>query len=77
MVARITDVGWTPYFSLISALVTDVGSAVSHGAVVAREYGLPAVLNTGDATRRLRTGDRVFVNADDGSVRVLERNSCS
>jgi pyruvate,water dikinase len=46
LIAPVTDVGWTPYFSLIAGLVTDIGSAVSHGAVVAREYGLPAVVNT-------------------------------
>ncbi len=50
LIAPITDVGWTPYFSLIAGLATDVGSAVSHGAVVAREYGLPAVVNLRVAT---------------------------
>ena len=74
LVAGITDVGWTPYFAIISGLVTDVGSAVSHGAVVAREYGLPAVLNTRDATRRLRTGDRVRLDGDTGLIEILERS---
>lgn len=73
LVAAITDVGWTPYFAVISGLVTDVGSAVSHGAVVAREYGLPAVLNTGNATTVLRTGDRVRLDGDRGAVEVLDR----
>ncbi|MDG2304993.1 MAG: PEP/pyruvate-binding domain-containing protein [Candidatus Binatia bacterium] len=72
LVAAITDVGWTPYFAIIAGLVTDVGSAVSHGAVVAREYGLPAVLNTGNATRVLRTGDRVRLDGDAGTVEVME-----
>ena len=70
LIAPITDVGWTPYFSLIAGLVTDVGSAVSHGAVVAREYGLPAVVNTRTATRVFRTGDVVVVDAERGIVRL-------
>ena len=70
LVAPITDVGWTPYFSLISGLVTDIGSAVSHGAVVAREFGLPAVANTRFATQVFKTGDRVVLDADQGIVRV-------
>ena len=61
-----------PYFSVIAGLVTDVGSAVSHGAVVAREYGLPAVLNTGNATSALQTGDRVRLDGDRGTIEILE-----
>ncbi len=71
LVAPVTDVGWTPYFTLIAALVTDIGSSVSHGAVVAREYGLPCVVNTRGATRVLRTGDRVRVDGDRGTVTLL------
>lgn len=73
LVAPVTDVGWTPYFAVISALVTDIGSSVSHGAVVAREYGLPCVVNTLVATRVLRTGDRVRVDGDRGLVTVLDQ----
>lgn len=73
LVSSITDVGWTPYFAIIAGLVTDVGSAVSHGAVVAREYGLPAVLNTRNGTTRLQTGDRVRLDGDTGIVELLER----
>ena len=72
LVAPITDVGWTPYFSLIAGLVTDVGSAVSHGAVVAREYGLPAVVNTRTATRVFRTGDWIVLDGERGIVRLAE-----
>jgi pyruvate,water dikinase len=72
LVAPITDVGWTPYFAIIAGLVTDVGSAVSHGAVVAREYGLPAVLNTRDATRVLKTGERVVLDGDRGTIERLD-----
>ena len=59
------------YFSLIAGLVTDVGSAVSHGAVVAREYGLPAVVNTRFATDTFETGDLIELDADQGTVRRL------
>ena len=72
LIAPITDVGWTPYFSLIAGLVTDIGSAVSHGAVVAREYGLPAVVNTRIATRVFRTGDRIVLDGESGIVRLAE-----
>ncbi len=71
LVTPITDIGWTPYFSLIGGLVTDLGSSVSHGAVVAREYGLPCVVNTRQATHALRTGDRVRLDGDSGSVTLL------
>ncbi|MGB5697168.1 MAG: PEP/pyruvate-binding domain-containing protein [Polyangiales bacterium] len=66
LIAPITDVGWTPYFSLIGGLATDVGSAVSHGAVVAREYGLPAVVNLQVATSRFQTGDLVTLDGNRG-----------
>ena len=72
LIAPITDVGWTPYFSMISGLVTDVGSAVSHGAVVAREFGLPAVVNTRFATQLFKSGDRIVLDADRGLVRLAD-----
>jgi pyruvate,water dikinase len=70
LIAPITDVGWTPYFSVISGLVTDIGSAVSHGAVVAREFGLPAVVNTRFATQVFKSGDRIVLDANRGFVRL-------
>ncbi|MEO6794243.1 MAG: PEP/pyruvate-binding domain-containing protein [Mycobacterium sp.] len=71
LVAPVTDVGWTPYFTVIAALVTDIGSSVSHGAVVAREYGLPCVVNTLVATQVLKTGDRIRVDGDRGLITRL------
>lgn len=71
LVAPITDVGWTPYFNLIAGLVTDLGSSVSHGAVIAREYGLPAIVNTRVGTRRISTGDLIRLDADKGTVELL------
>ena len=72
LVTPITDIGWTPYFSLIGGLITDLGSSVSHGAVIAREYGLPCVVNTRQGTRALKTGDRVRLDGDRGCVSWLE-----
>lgn len=73
LVTPITDIGWTPYFSLIAGLVTDLGSSVSHGAVIAREYGLPCVVNTRQGTRFIQTGDRLKLDGDNGCVTLLER----
>jgi len=75
LIAPITDVGWTPYFSLIAGLATDVGSAVSHGAVIAREYGLPAIVNLGSATKVFKTGDRVRLDADKGVLLRIDSTS--
>ncbi len=72
LVSHITDIGWTPYFSLIAGLATDVGSAVSHGAVIAREYGLPAIVNLRIATRVIHTGDWVRLDADTGVLTYTE-----
>ncbi len=72
LVAPITDVGWTPYFSLIAGLATDVGSAVSHGAVIAREYGLPCIVNLRTATKAIKTGDLIRLDADKGLLTLLE-----
>lgn len=71
LVAPVTDVGWTPYFSLIAGLITEVGSAVSHGAVIAREYGLPCIVSAQGATSALKTGDRVRLDADTGIITQL------
>lgn len=68
LIAPISDVGWRPCFSLSFGLVTDIGSAVSHGVVVARKYRLPAVANTRVGTRLLQTGDRVVVDGESGIV---------
>lgn len=72
LVAHITDTGWTPLFSFAAAVVTDVGGALSHPAVVAREYGIPCVVGTGGATTRLRDGQVVRVDGEAGTVTVLE-----
>jgi rifampicin phosphotransferase len=71
LVTTITNVGWTPLFPRAAAVVTDVGAPLSHAAIVARELGIPAVVGCGNATMRLRTGDRVRVDGTGGTVEVL------
>ncbi|MGH9286601.1 MAG: PEP-utilizing enzyme, partial [Acidimicrobiales bacterium] len=73
LVCRFTDPSWAPLFTLAEALVIDIGAAASHGAIVARELGVPCVIGTGDGTRRIRTGDRLHVDGSGGRVQILER----
>jgi pyruvate,water dikinase len=73
LVTVTTNVGWTPLFPRLAAIVTDVGAPLSHAAIVARELGIPAVVGCGNATMLLKTGDRVRVDGGVGSVEVLER----
>lgn len=68
LVAPLTAPAWTPLFTRAAAVVTDVGSAASHASIIAREYGIPAVVGCGDATARLRTGLRVTVDGSTGNV---------
>jgi phosphohistidine swiveling domain-containing protein len=68
LVAAITTPAWTPLFVRAAAIVTDVGGPLSHGSIVAREYGIPAVLGTGSATRRIRSGQIVTVDGTAGTV---------
>jgi pyruvate,water dikinase len=72
LVTAQTNVGWTLLFPRAAAIVTDVGAPLSHAAIVARELGLPAVVNCDSATTRLRTGDRVRVDGARGVVEILE-----
>jgi pyruvate,water dikinase len=71
LVAPITSPSWTPVFGKIAAAVSDIGGIMSHAAIVSREYGLPAVVGTGDATSRIKTGDRVRVDGDAGTVTII------
>ena len=72
LVAPHTDPGWTPLFVHAAGLVTEVGGLMTHGSVVAREYGIPAVVSVAGATRRLRTGQRIRVDGTRGCVEVLD-----
>ncbi|GAB4064697.1 hypothetical protein GCM10028777_11850 [Angustibacter speluncae] len=71
IVCRMTSPAWVVLFTKIGGLVTDAGGMASHPAVVSREFGIPAVVGTSDATRRIKTGDRVRVNGATGVVQVL------
>ncbi|QTR03542.1 pyruvate, phosphate dikinase, partial [Saccharothrix algeriensis] len=73
LVTTVTNIGWTPLFPRAAAVVTDVGAPLSHAAIVARELGIPAVVGCGDATARLRTGDRVRVDGARGTVTPVDR----
>jgi pyruvate,water dikinase len=73
LVCRFTDPSWAPLFTLADALVIDIGAAASHGAIVARELGVPCVIGTGEGTRRIRTGDRLRVDGSAGRVEILVR----
>lgn len=71
LVAPYTDPGWTPLFVHAAGLVCDVGGMMTHGSVVAREYGIPAVVGVGSGTRRLKSGQRIRVDGSRGVVEVL------
>jgi pyruvate,water dikinase len=71
LVTAYTDPSWTPVFVAITGLVTEVGGLMTHGAVIAREYGLPAVVGVVHATRRIRDRQRIRVNGTDGYVEIL------
>lgn len=71
LVTRATDPGWTPVFSLISGAVIEIGGMLSHGAIVAREYGIPAVMGVSQATRRIQEGDMLRVDGGTGRVTVV------
>jgi len=72
LVAPFTDPGWTPYFVTAAGIVMDMGGMLSHGSIVAREYGIPAVVNVGPATQIIRTGQWLELDADRGVVKVLD-----
>ena len=72
LVAPTTSPPWTPFFAIAGAIVTETGGPLSHCAIVAREYGIPAVVGAGLATQRIRDGQFIEVDGDAGLVRLLE-----
>jgi pyruvate,water dikinase len=72
LVTRYTDASWTPLFAIAVGVVTDIGSMLSHSSIVAREFAVPSVVNTKNATQRINTGDLVTVDGDTGVVTILE-----
>lgn len=73
LVTAFTDPSWTPLFVSVKGLVTEVGGLMTHGAVIAREYGLPAVVGVENATRLIKDGQRIRVNGTDGYVEILSQ----
>jgi pyruvate,water dikinase len=73
LVTSLTNIGWTLVFPRAGGIVTDIGAPLSHAAIVARELGIPAVVNCGDATRRLYTGDIVRIDGMAGTVEIIEK----
>jgi pyruvate,water dikinase len=71
LIAPVTTPAWTPLFALAAAVVTDTGSPLAHASLAAREYGIPAVVGTGNATALLQDGQKVLVNGNIGLVEVL------
>ena len=71
LVTRFTDPSWTPLFVAIKGLVTEVGGLMTHGAVIAREYGLPAVVGVEQATRRIRDGQQIRIDGAHGFIELL------
>lgn len=71
LVTSFTDPSWTPLFVSIKGLVTEVGGLMTHGAVIAREYGLPAVVGVENATKRIRDGQRIRVHGSEGYIEIL------
>ncbi|PSL41396.1 phosphoenolpyruvate synthase [Planomicrobium soli] len=75
LVTVFTDPSWTPLFVAINGLVTEVGGLMTHGAVIAREYGLPAVVGVENATKQIKDGQRIRINGTEGYVEILEENT--
>ena len=71
MVVQFTDIGWTPFYSVAGGLITEIGSPLSHGAVVAREYGLPTVVGVKGAMSAIEDGQKIRLDAVVGSIEVL------
>jgi pyruvate,water dikinase len=73
LVAPSTDPAYLPFFPLASGLIFETGGMLSHGSIIAREYGLPAVSNIVDARKRLKPGDHILLDGSTGVVQILER----
>ena len=72
LVCPSTDPGWTPLFLTAGGLVMEIGGLMTHGSVVAREYGIPAVVGVRDATTRIQTGQRIRVDGGTGEVTLID-----
>jgi rifampicin phosphotransferase len=73
LVCPTTTPAWTPLFTQARGLVTDIGGILAHGSIVAREYGIPAVMGTGNATQRIASGQEIAVDGSAGTVDLQPR----
>ena len=71
MVTPMTAATWTPLYGVVKAVVTDAGGLLAHAAIVAREYGIPCVVGTMDATQKIKTGDKIRVDGNTLQVHLL------
>ncbi|KAF3424053.1 hypothetical protein E2986_02164 [Frieseomelitta varia] len=74
LITHATDIAWSPYFPLLSGIVTELGGLISHGAVIAREYGLPCIIGAKKATQMFETGDTVLLTADTGVLQLVKKH---
>lgn len=74
LITKYTDICWSPFFPIISGIVTEIGGLLSHGAVVAREYGLPSLIAVTNATHHFKTGDLVELDSVKGTISRLDTN---
>ncbi|MER3459605.1 MAG: hypothetical protein C4309_14180, partial [Chloroflexota bacterium] len=72
LVTETTAPPWTPLFAIVAAIVTDTGGVLSHAAILAREFGIPAVVGTGQATKLIRDGQMLEVDGSAGLVRIIQ-----
>ena len=72
LVCSMTNPAWTPLFAHATGLVTDMGGILGHGSIVAREYGIPAVVGTGTSTQRVKHGQKITVDGDIGTVSLIK-----
>lgn len=75
LITYCTDIAWSPYFPILSGVVTELGGLISHGAVVAREYGLPCIVGATNATAIITDGEEIIMDANDGVIFKLGNNN--
>ena len=68
-----TNPAWTPVFGIVKGVVTDRGGTLSHAAIIGREYGVPTIVNTFEGTAKIRTGQRIRIDAREGAVFILDK----
>lgn len=71
LITYCTDIAWSPYFSIISGICTEVGGLISHGAVVARECNIPCIVGAQRATDKIKNGQKIILNADEGVIKLF------